>query len=65
MLEFARTRMGQRFFESTVPKLADELARLNTNLEALIATLQTTSTPLAPSGAPGGSDSEALTRSLR
>ena len=35
--DFFRTRMGHRFFESTMPRIADELERLNTNLEALVA----------------------------
>jgi hypothetical protein len=38
--EFFRTRMGHRFFEATMPKIADQLERLNTNLEALIAELR-------------------------
>jgi hypothetical protein len=38
--DFHATRMGQRFFESTVPRIADELARLNRNLEALVALLE-------------------------
>jgi hypothetical protein len=38
--DFFRTRMGQKFFESTVPRIADELARLNRNLEALVALLE-------------------------
>lgn len=38
--DFFRTRMGHRFFEATMPKVADELARLNTNLEALVAELR-------------------------
>ena len=33
--------MGHRFFESTMPKVADELERLNANLEALVAELRT------------------------
>lgn len=37
--DFFRTRMGQKFFESTVPRIADELGRLNRNLEALVALL--------------------------
>jgi hypothetical protein len=32
--------MGQRFFESTMPKIADQLERLNANLEALVAELR-------------------------
>jgi hypothetical protein len=31
--------MGQRFFEATLPRIADELARLNTTLEAIAAVL--------------------------
>lgn len=38
--EFFKTRMGHRFFEATMPKIADQLERLNTNLEALIAELR-------------------------
>lgn len=40
MSAFFRTKMGQRFYEATMPKVADELARLNTNLEALVAELR-------------------------
>lgn len=35
--EFFRTAMGRRFFEGTMPKIADELARLNTTLAAVAA----------------------------
>ncbi len=38
--DFFRTRMGQRFFEATMPKIADQLERLNANLEALVAELR-------------------------
>jgi hypothetical protein len=38
--EFFRTRMGHRFFEATMPKIADQLERLNANLEALVAELR-------------------------
>lgn len=38
--EFFRTRMGQRFYESTLPKVADQLERLNANIEALVAELR-------------------------
>lgn len=37
MSEFHLTRMGQRFYESTMPDLVDQLARLNVNLERLLA----------------------------
>jgi hypothetical protein len=51
VLEFARTPMGRRFFEATVPKIADELARLNTTLEPIAAALQAlTSPPMAGHG---------------
>ncbi len=36
-MDFARTQMGRRFFEATLPKIADELARLNTTLEPIAA----------------------------
>ncbi len=36
MAEFHETRMGQKYYESTMPKLVKELERLNTLLEALI-----------------------------
>jgi hypothetical protein len=38
--EFFRTRKGRRFFEATMPKIADHLERLNANLEALVAELR-------------------------
>ncbi len=38
--EFFQTRMGARFFEATAPKIADQLERLNANLEALAAELR-------------------------
>ena len=38
--DFFRTRMGQRFYEATMPKIADQIERLNTNLEALLAELR-------------------------
>ena len=37
---FFLTRMGQRFYEATMPKVADQLERLNTNIEALVTELQ-------------------------
>mgnify|MGYP000980446853 CR=1 FL=1 len=37
MSEFFRTQMGHRFYESTMPSLVRELARLNANLERLLA----------------------------
>jgi hypothetical protein len=38
--DFFRTRMGQRFYEATLPKIADQLERLNANIEALVAELR-------------------------
>ena len=50
--EFFQTRMGQRFYEVTAPRIADELANLNNTLAALVALLRerlpATSTPAAP-----------------
>lgn len=34
--DFFRTRMGHTFYESTMPSLVRELARLNDNLERLV-----------------------------
>jgi hypothetical protein len=38
--DFFKTRMGQRFYEATMPKIADQLERLNSNIEALVAELR-------------------------
>lgn len=62
--EFFQTRMGARFYEVTMPAIADELKRLNGNLVALVAELRETNrhtaealrgpaTPMMPS--PGDS----------
>ena len=34
-MEFYYTKAGRTFFEVTLPRIAEELARLNRNLEAL------------------------------
>jgi len=39
-MDFFLTRMGQRFYEATMPKVADQLERLNTNVEALVTELR-------------------------
>jgi hypothetical protein len=53
-IDFFATAMGRRFYEHTVPKIADELARLNKNLEALVAELRRLSSPTAGTcAAPG------------
>lgn len=38
--DFFKTRMGHRFYEATMPKLADQLERRNNNLEALVIELR-------------------------
>ena len=40
MSDFFRTQMGHRFYESTMPSLVRELARLNENLEKLLAVVE-------------------------
>lgn len=35
--DFFRTRVGQTFYEATMPSLVRELARLNQSLERLVA----------------------------
>lgn len=40
MSDFFRTQMGHRVYESTMPSLVRELARLNANLERLIAVVE-------------------------
>jgi hypothetical protein len=42
---FFKTRMGQRFYEATMPKIADQLERLNTNIETLVAELRRLRSP--------------------
>lgn len=59
-VDFFLTRMGHRFYEATMPKIADQLERLNTNLEALVAELrlsngrsrERSSEPAAPTSPP-------------
>ncbi len=38
--DFFTTRMGARYYEHTMPKVADQLERLNANLEALVTELR-------------------------
>ena len=38
--DFFRTRMGHTFYEATMPSLVRELARLNDNLERLVALVE-------------------------
>lgn len=44
-MEFARTPMGRRFFDATLPKLAEELECLNKTLEPIAAALQALAQP--------------------
>jgi hypothetical protein len=46
-VRFFQTRMGARFYEGTMPKIAEQLERLNDNLEALVAELQKRGAPPA------------------
>jgi hypothetical protein len=48
MERFYQTVGGRRFIDGTMPKLVDELARLNRNLEALVAALVAKAPPPAP-----------------
>ena len=43
--DFFKTRMGQRFYEATMPKIADQLERLNTNIESLVGELRKLQAP--------------------
>lgn len=59
--DFFRTRMGQRFYEATMPKIADQLERLNANLEALVVELQRlrlANEDAAPARGPAAGDGE-------
>jgi hypothetical protein len=38
--EFFQTMLGRRWYEVTAPKVADQLERLNANLEALVTELR-------------------------
>jgi hypothetical protein len=53
-IPFHNTRMGQRFYESTMPELVRELSRFNGNLEQLIPLLKS----LAESKVPKASSNE-------
>ena len=45
MSDFFRTQMGQRFYESTMPSLVRELAKLNENVARLVAALERDNAP--------------------
>ena len=40
MTEFFQTRMGREFYDSTMPQIAQQLARLNDLLERLVTLLE-------------------------
>jgi hypothetical protein len=47
--ESFQTGMGRRFYEATMPKIAEQLERLNANLEDLLAELRKQgTTPATP-----------------
>lgn len=46
-IPFHTTRMGHRFFESTVPNLVQELSQLNKMLARILAVLERQSEPEA------------------
>ncbi len=52
--DFFKTRMGHRFYEATMPRIAEQLEPLNANLEALIAELRKLSTKPEPERQPPG-----------
>jgi hypothetical protein len=39
-IEFARTRMGAKFYDVTMPRIADELARLSTTVAVVASELK-------------------------
>lgn len=45
---FHTTRMGARFFEGTMPKIADELGRLNATLTEIAGELRASNARPAP-----------------
>ena len=56
-IEFWRTGIGRRYYESTMPGLVRELTRLNGTLERIVALLQAPGSAPAPSGASGAASS--------
>ena len=50
------TRMGQKFYEVTAPRIADELARLNSHLAELIAVLRASGQALPTAPQPSKDD---------
>ncbi len=40
MSDFFKTRMGQRYYEHTMPEIAEQLERLNDLLERLVRAIE-------------------------
>ncbi len=59
---FFQTRMGQRFFEVTIPKIADQLERLNTTLVEIGKALSESHTRTASPDAPTAPEAAHATR---
>ena len=51
MDEFHKTRMGQRFYERTMPELVQQIERLNELLERLVRQTQPPDREQSPVGA--------------
>jgi hypothetical protein len=51
--EFFRTRMGQQFYDVTMPKIADGLGSLNTTLHAILVELRALNERANPARDPG------------
>lgn len=45
MIDFYQTRMGQTFFDHTMPTIARELGKLNAQLERIAIALENSNTP--------------------
>jgi hypothetical protein len=55
-IEFFRTQMGHRFYEGTMPKIAEQLERLNDNLQALLVEVQKRRDGAPPTSTPAPDD---------
>jgi D-serine deaminase-like pyridoxal phosphate-dependent protein len=55
-IPFHQTRMGHAFLEGTMPCLVRELARLNANLERLLAVAEGQGGTVAPAAPPDPED---------
>lgn len=59
-VRFFQTRMGARFYEGTMPKIAEQLERLNDNLEALLDEMRSRETPSTASTHSSNSRTDAV-----